>query len=104
MANKLKIKKGDTVKVITGNDKGVSGVVLKVLNADRKLIVEGVAIVKKHTKPSASSPQGGIVEQESAIHISNVMLLDGDIATKVGRKVIEGKVQRFAKKTDKILE
>ena len=104
MANKLKIKKGDTVKVITGNDKGVSGVVLKVLNADRKLIVEGVRIVKKHTKPSASSPQGGIIEQESAIDISNVMLLDGDVATRVGRKEVEGKIERFAKKTDKILE
>jgi large subunit ribosomal protein L24 len=103
MANKLKIKKGDTVKVITGNDKGISGVVLKVLRADNKLIVEGVKKVKKHTKPSAASPQGGIVEQEAAIHISNVMLLDGDVATKVGRKDVEGKMQRFAKKTDNIL-
>ncbi|MFT6747760.1 MAG: large subunit ribosomal protein L24 [Glaciecola sp.] len=103
MANKLKIKKGDTVKVITGNDKGTSGVVLKVLADDRKLIVEGVKMVKKHTKPSATNPQGGIVELEAAIDISNVMLLDGDVASRVGRKVVEGKVQRFVKKTDKIL-
>lgn len=99
----MKIKKGDTVKVITGNDKGLSGVVLKVLTADRKVVVEGVKKVKKHIKPSAASPQGGIVEQEAPIDVSNVMLLDGEVATKVGRKEVEGKVQRFAKKTDKIL-
>lgn len=103
MANKVKIKKGDTVKVITGNDKGTSGVVLKVLKSSGKVIVEGVKKVKKHTKPSAANPQGGIVEQEAAIDISNVVLLDGDVATKVGRKEVEGKLQRYAKKTDNIL-
>lgn len=103
MANKVKIKKGDTVKVITGNDKGTSGVVLKVLKSNGKVIVEGVKKVKKHTKPSAANPQGGIVEQEAAIDISNVVLLDGDVATKVGRKEVEGKLQRYAKKTDNIL-
>lgn len=103
MGSKLKIKKGDTVKVTTGNDKGKTGVVLKVLVGSRKVIVEGVKKVKKHTKPSAANPQGGIVESEAAIDISNVMLLDGDVASRVGRKEVEGKVQRFVKKTDKIL-
>lgn len=104
MANKLKIKTGDTVKVIAGNDKGTTGVVLKVLTADNKVIVEGVKKIKKHTKPSAANPQGGIVEQEAAIHLSNVMLLDGEVASRVGRKVVDGKTQRFAKKTDNILK
>ncbi len=103
MASKLKIKTGDNVKVITGNDKGKTGVVKVVLVNEGKLIVEGVKMVKKHTKPSAANPQGGIVESEAAIDISNVMLLDGDVASKVGRKVEEGKIVRFAKKTDKIL-
>lgn len=104
MANKLKIKKGDTVKVIAGNNKGISGIVLKVLVEDRKVVVEGVRKIKRHTKPSASNPQGGIVEREAPIDISNVMLLDGDVASRVGRKVVEGEIKRFAKKTDKILK
>ena len=103
MASKLKIKKGDTVKVIAGNDKGSTGVVSKVLVSEGKVVVEGVKKVKKHTKPSAANPEGGIVEQEAAIDISNVMLLDGEVASRVGRKVVDGKVQRFVKKTDKIL-
>ena len=101
---KLKLKKGDTVKVITGNDKGSTGEILKVLTADNKVIVAGVNKVKKHTKPSAQNPQGGIVESEAPIQISNVMLLDGDAATRVGRKVVDGEIKRYAKKTDKILD
>lgn len=104
MANKLKIKKGDTVKVIAGNDKGVSGTVLKVLVEERKLVVEGVKKIKRHTKPSAANPQGGIVEKESPIDISNVMLVDGGATTRVGRKLVDGEIKRFAKKTDKILK
>ena len=104
MANKLKIKKGDTVKVIAGNNKGKTGSVLKVLVEDRRVIVEGVKIIKKHTKPSASNPQGGIVEKEAPIDISNVMLLDGDISSRVGRKLVDGEIKRFVKKTDKILK
>ena len=104
MANKLKIKKGDTVKVIAGNNKGKTGSVLKVLVEDRRVIVEGVKIIKKHTKPSASNPQGGLVEKEAPIDISNVMLLDGDISSRVGRKLVDGEIKRFVKKTDKILK
>lgn len=103
MGSKLKIKKGDTVKVIAGNDKGLTGVVLKVIIDSNRVVVEGVKKVKKHTKPSAASPQGGIVEVEASINISNVMLLDGEVASRVGRKVVDGKIKRFAKKTDKIL-
>ena len=104
---KLKIKKGDLVKVIAGNAKNVknpTGEVLKVLVSENKVIVEGLNKIKKHTKPSAKSPQGGIVEIEAPIHISNVMLLDGDTVSRVGRKVVDGVVKRYVKKTDKILD
>jgi large subunit ribosomal protein L24 len=101
---KLKLKKGDSVKVITGNNKGLTGEILKVLMEDSKVIVAGVNKVKKHTKPSSKNPQGGIVEIEAAIQISNVMLVDGDTPSRVGRKLVDGKIKRFAKKTDKILD
>lgn len=102
--SKLKLKKGDSVKIIAGNDKGSTGEILKVLKGDTKIIVAGVNKVKKHTKPSAQNPQGGIVESEAAIQISNVMLLEGDVASRVGRKVVDGEIKRYAKKTDKILD
>jgi len=73
---KLKIKKGDTVYVNAGNDKGKTGKVLSVLKDKDRVIVEGVNMVHKHTKPNSKQPQGGIIEQEAAIHISNVNLLD----------------------------
>jgi len=104
---KLKIKKGDLVKVIAGNAKNAknpTGEVLKVLVSENKVIVAGLNKIKKHTKPSAKSPQGGIVETEAPIHISNVMLLDGDTGSRVGRKVVDGVVKRYVKKTDKILD
>ncbi|MCX6181333.1 MAG: 50S ribosomal protein L24 [Bacteroidetes bacterium] len=100
----MKIKKGDTVKVIAGDERGKSAVVKEVLVKENKVIVEGINLVKKHTKPSAKNPQGGILSMEAPINISNVMLVDGKTATRVGRKVVDGKVQRFAKKTDKILD
>ena len=101
---KLKIKKGDTVKLIAGDERGKSGVVKEVLVKVNKAIVEGINLVKKHAKPSAKNPQGGILSMEAPIQISNLMLLDGKAATRVGRKVVDGKVKRFAKKTDKILD
>jgi len=101
---KLKLKKGDTVKVITGNDKGSTGEILKVLVDHNKVIVAGVNKKKKHTKPSSQNPQGGIVESEAPIQISNVILLDGDVPTRVGRKDVGGQIKRYAKKTDKILD
>ena len=102
MSVKLHIKKGDTVLVIAGDNKGQQGKVLKVEVAKNRAIVEGVNLVKKATKPNAQNPQGGIVEQEAAIHISNLQLLDpkSGKATRVGRKAnAEGKLVRYAKKS-----
>ena len=102
MSVKLHIKKGDTVCVIAGDNKGQQGKVLKVEVSKQRAIVEGVNLVKKATKPNAQNPQGGIVEQEAPIHISNLQLLDPKSGkpTRVGRKVnAEGKLVRFAKKS-----
>jgi len=101
---KLKIKKNDLVIVNTGNDKGTKGTVLKVLPLTNRVVVEGVRKIKKHVKPSASNPNGGIIEKEAPIHISNVTLLDGDVASRVGRKLVDEKVKRYVKKTNKILD
>jgi large subunit ribosomal protein L24 len=101
---KFKIKKGDKVKVIAGNNKGTEGTVLKVYPLSSRVTVEGVQLIKKHVKPSASNPNGGILEREAPIHISNVMLLDGNIASRVGRKLVDGKTKRYVKKTDKIID
>ena len=98
---KLHVKKGDTVKVIAGEDKGRTGKVLKVYPEKNRAIVEGMNIVKKHTKPNARNTQGGIVEQEASIHISNLMVMDGKQATRIGRRIDEktGKLVRYSKKT-----
>ena len=99
---KIHIKKGDTVKVITGNDKGKTGKVLEVIPEKYRAIVEGVRMVTKHQKPSANNPEGGIQNTEAAIHISNLMVVDpssGD-ATRIGRKLNDdGKLQRYSKKS-----
>ena len=102
MSVKLHIKKGDTVCVIAGDNKGQQGKVLKVEVSKQRAIVEGVNLVKKATKPNAKNPQGGIVEQEAPIHISNLQVLDPQSGkpTRVGRQVnAEGKLVRFAKKS-----
>ena len=103
---KLHIKKGDTVKVISGNSKGSTGVVLEVNPAKDRVVVEGVNVVTKHVKPSATNPEGGIKKTEAAVHISNLMLVDpatGE-ATRTGRKLDEkGKLQRYSKKTGEII-
>ena len=102
---KLKIKKGDYVRVIAGDDRGAEGRVLKVLPKEQRVIVEGVNIIIKHTKPSAAHPQGGRIEVEAPIHISNVMLLVGDTPTRIGKKINEnGKLVRFAKKTGEVIK
>ena len=80
----MKIKKGDTVQVITGNEAGRSGRVIKVFPKLNKIVVEGVNLVKKHARPTQENPQGGIIEKESSVHISNVMSLAGDIPSKLG--------------------
>jgi large subunit ribosomal protein L24 len=98
---KLKIKKGDTVYVNAGNDKGKTGKVLTILKAEDRVIVEGVNMVSKHTKPNSKQPQGGIIKQEAAIHISNVNLIDPESSkpTRVGFKTVDGKKVRVAKKS-----
>ncbi len=103
---KLHVKKGDTVKVIAGNAKGKSGVVLEVNAAKSRVIVEGVNIVTKHNKPSAANPEGGIVKTEAGIHISNVMLIDpaSGNPTRVGRKLENGKLVRYSKKTGDVIK
>jgi large subunit ribosomal protein L24 len=102
MQKKLHIKKGDTVVVITGNYKGQKGRVLEVIRKNDRAIVEGVNLVKKHTKPNAQNPQGGIIEQEASIHISNLMLVDPKSGerTRIGRRENdEGKLIRYSKKS-----
>ena len=97
---KFNIKKGDTVFVNAGNDKGKTGKVLQVLREKDRVIVEGVNMVSKHTKPNPKNPQGGIVKQEAGIHISNVNLVDANgKATKVAHKEVDGKKVRIAKTT-----
>ncbi|MBQ6290709.1 MAG: 50S ribosomal protein L24 [Bacteroidales bacterium] len=98
---KLNIKKGDTVYVNAGNDKGKTGKVLSVIPAKDRAIVEGINLVSKHTKPNAKQPQGGIVKQEAGIHISNLQLIDPQSGkpTRVGHKVVDGKKIRYAKKS-----
>lgn len=102
---KLKIKKGDKVKVITGKSKGKVGDVIKVLPSENRVVVSGVNLVKKHTKPTQTS-EGGIVQKELPIHVSNVSHVDPKtgVATKVGYKILEdGKKVRFAKKSGEII-
>ena len=101
---KLKIKTGDTVKVIAGDHKGAEGKVQKVLIDKNKAIVEGVNLVKKHTKPSAKNPQGGIIEKEAAIHISNLSLLTSKgETTRVGYRIEGNKKVRFSKKSNEVI-
>jgi large subunit ribosomal protein L24 len=104
---KLHIKKGDTVKVIAGNDKGKEGKVLEVNLAAGRAFVEGVNIVTRHEKPSAGKPEGGIKKTEASIHVSNLMLIDpaSGKPTRVGRKVnSKGKLQRYSKKTGEFIK
>lgn len=104
---KVKIKRGDNVIVTTGKNKGSQGEVIEVIRKegkDPRVVVAGINIVKKHVKPSASNPQGGIVEKEASLHISNVALMDENgKATKVGYKTENGKKVRVAKSTGKTL-
>ena len=102
MQKKLHIKKGDTVQVIAGDDNGKKGRVLEIIRKSNRAIVEGVNIIKKHTKPNTQYPQGGIVEKEAPIHISNLLLVDPKTgtATRIGRKLNEsGKLVRYSKKS-----
>ena len=98
----LKIKKGDTVKVIAGKDKDKEGKVLSI--KDGKAIVEGINMVTKHAKPSMSNQQGGIINKEAPIDLSNLMVMYKGKATRVGFKVEEGKKVRIAKSTGEVID
>ncbi len=102
---KLKIRTGDTVRIIAGDHKGTEGKIVRVDIKNNKAIVEGANMVSKHEKPSAKNPQGGIVKKEALIHISNLSLIDaksGD-ATRVGYEMREGKKVRFSKKSNEVI-
>jgi large subunit ribosomal protein L24 len=105
MAN-LHVKKGDKVQVISGKDKGKQGVILEAYPTRERVLVEGVNIVKKHSKPSQLNPQGGIIDMEAPIHVSNVMPLDPKTnePTRVGYTIVDGKKVRIAKKTGNPLD
>lgn len=98
---KIRIKKGDTVYVMAGNDKGKTGKVLSVIVDENRAVVEGVNMVSKHTKPNSKQPQGGIIKQEAPIHISNLSLIDpkSQKPTRVGYKFDGDKKVRYAKKS-----
>ena len=101
----MKIKKGDMVQVISGSDKGKSGRVIKVFTGKDRIIVEGVNIVKKHSRPTQENPQGGILEKELSVHVSNTMYLSGNNPTKIGiKRTKEGNKVRFSKSTNKDID
>ncbi len=95
----MHVKKGDKVRVISGKDKGKTGVILAAYPKENRVLVEGVNIVKKHSKPSQANPQGGIFNQEAPIHVSNVMPIDPKSGnpTRVGYQTVDGKKVRVAK-------
>lgn len=104
---KFHVKKGDKVKVLAGEYKGQTGTIIEMLPDAGKALVEGINVVKKHQKPSAANPQGGIVEQEAPIYLSKLMLVDPKTneATRVGRKLDDnGKLVRYSKKTQEIIK
>jgi large subunit ribosomal protein L24 len=102
MQKKLHVKKGDSVVVISGNYKGQKGRILEVNREKERAIVEGINMIKKHTKPNAAHPQGGIIEKEAPVHISNLMITDPKTGkpTRIGRRLnAKGKLVRYAKKS-----
>jgi large subunit ribosomal protein L24 len=101
-----KIKKGDRVVVLAGRDKGLKGEVLKVMPKEERVLVEGLNMVKRHTKASQADPQGGIKSKEASLHVSNVALVDPKTGepTRVGFRFEDGKKVRFAKKSGEILQ
>ena len=103
--SKLHIKKGDTVKVLSGTDNGKTGKITSVDREKGRAFVEGVNLVSKHTKPSAANPQGGIVKREASVHISNLMVIDSKgQASRIGRKLNkDGKLVRYSKKSGEVL-
>ena len=105
MMSKLHIRKGDTVKVLAGSDNGKTGKIISVDLEKGRAFVEGINMVSKHTKPSAASPQGGIVKSEASLHFSNLMVVASNgQASRVGRKMSDaGKLVRYSKKSGEII-
>lgn len=102
----MHVKKGDKVMVISGKDKGKTGVILAAFPKQERVLVEGVNIVKKHSKPSQVNPQGGIISQEAPVHVSNVMPIDPKSGnpTRIGFTTVDGKKVRVAKKSGQVLD
>lgn len=100
----MKIKKGDTVKVIAGKDKGKEGKVLSVDIKNNRVIVEGINMITKHAKPSMANQQGGIINKEAPIDMSNVMYVLNGKATRIGFQVVDGKKVRVAKATGEVID
>ncbi len=103
MAN-MKLKTGDKVVVITGKDKGKEGKILKADRKNNRVVVEGVNMVSRHTKPSAKNQQGGIIKKEAPIHVSNVMYVHNGKPTRLGVMIKDGKKVRVAKKTGEVID
>ncbi|MBS1625373.1 MAG: 50S ribosomal protein L24 [Bacteroidetes bacterium] len=101
---KWNIKKGDKVVVIAGEDKGKKGRVTEILREKNRVIVEGVNVKTKHSKPTSQNPQGGIIKTEGGIHVSNVALESDGAPTRVGRKDVKGTTVRVSKKTGKNID
>ena len=105
--SKIHIRRGDTVKVLSGNSRGKSGRVLEIYSDKYRALVEGANMVTKHLKPSAANPNGGIEKREAPIHLSNLMVVEPSSgeATKIGRKSNDdGKLQRYSKKTGEFIK
>lgn len=101
---KLKLKKGDLVRVISGDDKGREGKIIQVFPKEMRALVEGVNMVTKHQKPTANNTQGGIIKKEAPLHLSKLMLVVGGKPTRVGRKLVDNKIVRYAKKTGEVIK
>ena len=107
MQGKLRIRKDDKVKVVSGKDKGKIGKVLRIDSKSDRVLVENINMVKRHSRPTAQNRQGGIIEREATIHLSNVMLMCGKCmeSTRVGMKTLEdGKKVRYCRKCDEIID
>ena len=101
---KFKLKKGDLVRVITGESKGQEGKILNIDTKKNRVLIEGVNLISKHTKPNAKSPQGGIVKQEGSVHVSNLMFVEGGKTVRIGRSLQDGKIVRISKKSKEIIK
>jgi large subunit ribosomal protein L24 len=104
--SKLKLKKGDTVRVISGESRGQEGKIIFIDTKKSRVIVEGVNMISKHSKPNAKSPNGGITKQEGSIHISNLMFVEGGKTVRLGRQVDEktNKIVRISKKSKEVIK